>query len=183
MVSPVIEWDGAERRSIWVVKRSPDFGGAAQPGYVVWIALGVALAIGAPVAFVLGKAALERNEVRRQEAQAFTQDLTVKGAPCPSWTAAQYAAQPLRAKQVFSFDMIDFGRRFGHVECGVAGMHGADKLGERDVCQFTGPAVLEIKTGKGSFYFAPGVGVPATVSVQHGVPSCVMASKYRLPGA
>ncbi|WP_304170024.1 hypothetical protein [Phenylobacterium aquaticum] len=166
-----------------MVKRSKDFGGVARSGGVVWIALAVALAIGAPVTYVLGKAALERNAVALQESKVFTQDLTVTGAPCPSWTAAQYAAQPLRAQQVFSFDMIDFGRRFGHVECGVAGMHGADKIGERDVCQFTGPAVLEIKSGKGTFYFAPGVGVPATVSVQHGVPSCVMASKYRLPGA
>lgn len=183
MASLVAGRVGVRATEFQVVKRSPDFGGAARPASIVWIALAVAATIGAPVTYVLGKAALERNAVAREENKVFTQDLTVNGAPCPSWTAEQYAAQPLRAKQVFSFDMIDFGRRFGHVECGVAGMHGADKLGERDVCQFTGPAVLEIKTGKGSFYFAPGVGVPATVSVQHGVPSCVMASKYRLPGA
>ena len=47
------------------------------------------------------------------------------------------------------------------------------------VCQFSGPSLLTVTTAKGTFYFAPGTGKPATVMTRDGVPSCVLASNFK----
>lgn len=106
---------------------------------------------------------------------------TLVGEPCPVLTAEEYAARPVKAKQGFTSNDIRYERRFGHVECSVI----AAKKGATDfvpVCQFTGPSLLTVTTGKGTFYFAPGTGKPATVMTQDGVPTCVLASNFKAGG-
>ena len=46
------------------------------------------------------------------------------------------------------------------------------------VCQFSSPAVLAVQTGKGLFYYEPGIGQKATVFVLDGTPRCVLASPF-----
>jgi hypothetical protein len=106
---------------------------------------------------------------------------TLVGEPCPVLTPEAYAARPVKAKQGFSSNDIRYERRFGHVECSVI----AARKGATDfipVCQFSGPSLLTVTTAKGTFYFAPGTGKPATVMTRDGVPSCVLASNFKSGG-
>ena len=97
---------------------------------------------------------------------------TVAGAPCPAASPG-----PSQSRYLMSFHGVEFGRRFGHAEC--AFIRGPE--GHGPVCQFTSPADLEVKTEKGLFRYAPGVGQPATVSViGDEAPRCVMATRFAL---
>ena len=95
------------------------------------------------------------------------------GDPCPTLTKADYEARGAKAKQAFITNDIRYDRRYGHADCSIvkAGGAGNDFV---PVCQFSGPAQLVVTTGKGAFYFAPGVGRPATVATRDGVPTCVI---------
>lgn len=104
----------------------------------------------------------------------------VEGPPCPRFTAQQFARQGLSAPKVFGYDDLVIGRAVGHVSCGAAGDDHGRARSTHPVCEFTGPAALRVKTPKGEFFFAPGVGRPATVSVEHGVSRCVLASHFTI---
>jgi hypothetical protein len=117
---------------------------------------------------------------RRTIAQstAVTNLAAIVGPRCPSLSpsAAQASlkAQGVRLDYVFDFNGDTFGRVFGYADCSVA--ESKSGLGSYDVCQFTGPAVLYVKTALSEAYFAPGVGHKATVMTPDGAPRCVMAA-------
>ena len=102
----------------------------------------------------------------------------IAGPPCPGLSAdaarRSLKAQGLALGYVFEFNGDTFGRVFGHADCSVAAAK--DSLGSYDVCQFTSPDVLYVKTARGEAYFAPGVGHKATVMTAGGAPRCVMAA-------
>jgi hypothetical protein len=104
----------------------------------------------------------------------------VVGPPCPAVSAAAFQsalkAEDLTLKYVFDFNGDTFGRAIGDGDCDVAAEHGTAGLGSYDVCEFTGPAVLYVKTGRGEFFFVPGVGRKATVTTAGGVARCVLAA-------
>jgi hypothetical protein len=79
-------------------------------------------------------------------------------------------------RYVFDYNGVTFGRDFGNADCSVAAAEGTLGLGSYDVCQFTGPAVLYVRTPRGAFYYQPGVGRRATVMTPNGAPRCVMAA-------
>jgi hypothetical protein len=101
----------------------------------------------------------------------------IVGPPCPSLTAeaAQRSlkAQGVALSYVFEFNGATFARVFGYADCSVASKDG---IGPYDVCQFTSPAVLYVKTARREAYFVPGIGRKATVMTQDGAPSCVIAA-------
>jgi hypothetical protein len=101
----------------------------------------------------------------------------VAGPPCPTLTAPAYAAQPMRLNQAFRMESIVFARAYGYSSCGELPAKGG--LEALVVCEFTNPGVLAVTTPAGAFYFAPGLGRPATVSVGSGTPRCVTASNYK----
>ena len=68
------------------------------------------------------------------------------------------------------------------MSCAMIAYNSGRGFGTFPVCQFTSPASLLVKTRRGEFYFAPGIGQPATVSVPHGLPQCVMNSKFTAQG-
>ena len=104
----------------------------------------------------------------------------IAGPPCPAVSAAAFQSalksQGLTLKYVFDFNGDTFGRAIGDGDCDVAAASGSAGLGSYDVCQFNAPAVLYVKTGKGEFFYLPGVGHKATVITPGGVPRCVMAA-------
>jgi hypothetical protein len=118
----------------------------------------------------------ERQTIAQSTAD--TNLAAIVGPPCPAISAAtarqSLQAQGVTMKYVFDFNGDTFGRVFGYADCSVA----ASKvgLGSYDVCQFTGPSVLYVKTAHSVAYFAPGVGHKATVMTENGVPRCVMAA-------
>lgn len=97
----------------------------------------------------------------------------LEGEPCAVMTKAEYEARGAKAVHAFITNDIRYERRYGHAACSIvkAGGAGNDFV---PVCQFSGPAQVVVTTDKGAFYFAPGVGRPATVATRDGVPTCVI---------
>ena len=95
-------------------------------------------------------------------------------------TEIQFRASPYKPTKVFEYAKVSFGRALGHVSCAEIRYDGGRALfGGYPVCQFTSPAVLEVRTAQGEFYFLPGAGRRATVSTPHGKAECVMAGNFR----
>jgi hypothetical protein len=59
---------------------------------------------------------------------------------------------------------------------------GGTGLTHDQMCQFTSPSVLAVTTPKGTFYFNPGVGQPASLIIEHDQPRCILASRFTLTG-
>jgi len=117
----------------------------------------------------------------RQVAQSDVQTNVagIVGPPCPALTRAGFERTltlqgPI--KYVFEFNGAQFGRYFGHADCSVAASKTGLGLGSYPVCQFTSPALLEVKTPRGEFYFQPPIGQKATVLTPDGQARCVMAA-------
>jgi hypothetical protein len=102
------------------------------------------------------------------------------GPACPQVSAAAFqsavTAQGRGLRYTFDFNGDSFSRSFGDGDCSVAAANGSLGLGTYDVCEFTSPAVLSVKTSRGQFYFLPGLGRKATVMTPNGIARCVMAA-------
>ena len=112
------------------------------------------------------------------KAVAKAQQWAIAGPPCPAVSPQAFAALHIPAATVFNFDDVGFGRAFGHVACDEITNNGGRGWGTYPACQFTSPGTLQITTPKGAFYFYPSTG-PATVSVVHGAPRCVLGGTFR----
>ena len=141
----------------------------------VKVSLSVGLALAAAVAIGIGAASrLRHGPAEAADAQFYT----VSGPPCPTLSAAAYAAGAIKVGPRFEYGDVVFGRGYGYVSC--SWLHGGFLgLSVHPVCEFTGPGVLTVTTSSGEAYFAPGVGKPATVSVSDGQARCVVGSNYR----
>lgn len=69
------------------------------------------------------------------------------------------------------FNGLEFGRRVGNIDCGVA--KDKSKSGLKTICQFTAPAELRVTTKDGPHYFDVGLGHPATVTVSDAGIACI----------
>lgn len=119
------------------------------------------------------------HEKQLAQARTFAPEWMISGPSCPHTAPAEVGGN-LVPDKVMVFDKVTFARRFGHADCRfVATQEGAGRRGF-PVCQFTGPAVLEITTRRGTFKFAPGIGHPATVAVQGGQPTCVLSADFTI---
>jgi hypothetical protein len=120
----------------------------------------------------------EHHTIARSTAE--TNLAAIVGPPCPALSAAafQTAVQQGGPALAYSFDFngATFGRAFGYADCSVAEAKGSLGLGSYDVCQFTSPAILYVKTARGEFYYQPGIGQKATVMTPGGQARCVMAA-------
>lgn len=152
-----------------------DFGGAPKRRRLVQFLLALFLVFALSLSASLPKILKDR-----QAAIADARDWTIVGQRCPSVTEIQFRASPYKPTKVFEYAEVRFGRALGHVSCAEIRYDGGRAFfGGYPVCQFTGPAVLEVKTADGDYYFMPGVGRRATVSAPHGKAECVMAGNFR----
>lgn len=107
-------------------------------------------------------------------------EAAVEGPPCPELSAAAFEARKLKRFKATFYEGVTFGRQFGHMDCSAL-RYGGGWSGETyPVCQFTGPALLQVKTDKGEWFYAPGPGNPATVATPHGQARCVMDSNFTM---
>jgi hypothetical protein len=141
-----------------------------------WLALvGVALTLAIATVWELGA---EHRQIAQSTADAKLS--AIVGPACPQVSAAAFqsavAAQGRGLRYVFDFNGDSFSRSFGDGDCGVAAANGSLGLGTYDVCEFTSPGVLAVKTSRGQFYFLPGLGQKATVMTPNGIARCVMAA-------
>ena len=145
------------------------------------LARGFPLMLGAAVVvgiIAVGAGAKLRRDNAIAQSAASVDAAALQGDPCPTLTKADYEAHGAKAKQAFITNDIRSERRYGHADCSVIA---AEKGGTEfiPVCQVSGPSLLTVTTAKGTFYFAPGTGKPATVMTRDGVPSCVLASNFK----
>jgi hypothetical protein len=111
--------------------------------------------------------------LKAPERAAHSKVWRLDGPPCPTITAEAFAARHMTAKMTTDYEEVIFARAAGHVSC--------DLDSGAKVCQFTSPIVVVVTPpGKPTTYFEPGVGHPATVAVQDGKASCVMASNFKV---
>lgn len=141
-------------------------------GLGMWLLILVALAV------VIVPAAIWSWNRHIELATADAGEWTIAGPPCPRLTRQAYLAGPVHATQEFQLGDFSFARAYGHVSCNFIAYDSGRGFGDYPVCQFTSPAVLQVKTPQGEFYFFPSTG-PATVSVPHGTAQCVMASNFK----
>jgi hypothetical protein len=130
----------------------------------------------------------EYNYWRGQMATA--RQWTVPGPACPRLSQAALVAAGLKAAPEgdlrgfpdmnTNLDDIRIGRRFGYASCAEIHDNGGLSVDTHPVCEFTRPVVVTVTTPKGVFYFNTGPTGPATVSVQDGVPSCVLANRLKV---
>jgi hypothetical protein len=141
---------------------------------VVWYGL-----ILAGVAWLATQSIAREREIRRgriADAKAWMID----GPPCPRISKAAFLAPRQKGPKRFDYEEAAFFRRFGHVTCAPIYADGGRGRRFHPVCQFTSPGDLMIRTAKGEWFFRPGAGQPATVSVEEGRARCVMAAKYTI---
>ena len=136
-------------------------------------------AVSVAVVITLGVGAVAYQAVKsRATAVAHAKEWDIQGPPCPSLTAAEFAAKHYTAKKTFPYEEVTLGRLAGDASCSDVKDDGGKGFGTDKVCQFTSPATLTVTTNGQNYYFVPGVGQPATISIHRGVPRCVMASKF-----
>ena len=121
---------------------------------------------------------------------AIARQWSIAGPPCPAVSQSALAASGLRAASDGDlrgfpdmnndYDNVRFGRRFGYVSCAEVRDNGGLSIDSHPVCQFTRPVVVTVTSPKGVFYFNTGSTAPATVSVQDGRPSCVLANRFKI---
>jgi hypothetical protein len=136
----------------------------------------------AVTATIVGVLEFHLIQLKHAANQAGAAQWDVAGPPCPSLNATQFVQRGLTAPQAFAYNDLVIGRKVGHASCGAAGDDHGRSLWTHEVCEFTGPVVLRVKSPKGEFFFEPGVGQPATVAMSHGVPHCVMGSNFTISG-
>ena len=148
-----------------------DYGAAAR--------FGMPQVIAAVIALTAGIGFLGYEFVRDRNAHIATAKAwDIQGPPCPEVSAAAWTARRLKAPKVFDYDGTAFGRWSGDASCSDVKDKGGKGFATDKVCQFTNPTVLTVASPAGSFYYEPGVGQPATLSLHKDVPRCVLASKF-----
>jgi len=144
-------------------------------GQVATLLLAAAVALGF-CAWALGGAYLRH----RGERIALARDWAIDGPPCPMLSRAEFLARHVHMQPGVDYDGAQFYRQTGHMECSPIAYGGGRALSDYAVCQFTGPNVVRVTTRRGEWFFAPGVGRPATVSTADDQARCVLAADFRL---
>ena len=149
------------------------------PGQKITLGVAAGLAVALP-AYIFGGAYLKD----RTAALALAREWNIQGPPCPSLTRSQFEAQGFKVRKGVEYAGVKVSREFGHLTCSQLRYGEGWGLASYVVCQFTSPNALRIETAKGTWYFAPGMGKPATISTPHDQARCVLASKFTLnPGS
>ena len=105
----------------------------------------------------------------------------IKGPPCPVVDRPSPNVVGRKDPKAFNYGGVDFTRQFGHVSCVAIREPGFMNKESYRVCQFNAPAMVAVATPDGrKVIYQPGVARPATVTVRHGQPSCVIGGWFTL---
>ncbi|MDO8800018.1 hypothetical protein [Phenylobacterium sp.] len=143
---------------------------------------GVAVCVAAPLVALTVWHELEIAADHRAQARALTRDLTRPGPACREISEAQHLRRRRPMRNVFAFNGVWFGRRFGHADCMMIGLYEAGAGDGYPACRFTAPAVLRVAFAGGPVHiFDVGVGTSATVTVRDHVARCALTAPFRRP--
>jgi hypothetical protein len=142
---------------------------------------GIAHVAGGAIVSTLAVAALTIEYVHDRAAHIATaRAWNIQGPPCPALSEAEFLAKRWTASKTFNYGDVTLGRAAGDASCSDVKEDAGKGLFNDRVCQFTSPAALTVVSRSGRYYFLPGVGQPATISIHRDVPKCVMASNFTL---
>jgi hypothetical protein len=102
----------------------------------------------------------------------------VPGPPCRAIARRDYIAFGTRVSSVFYIDGVRFARGYGYAKCDNIQLAAAHTSEGIPVCQFNDPAIVEVTTGIGDFFYMTGSS-PSTISVVRGQPSCVLNARLK----
>lgn len=100
----------------------------------------------------------------------------VSGPSCPPPPKGVLAAGGDARLQITDFGGAEFARAHGATQCNDVATDGGWGFGLFPVCQFDHPGLLEVSTRHGVYRYWPGYMNPATISVEHGAPTCVIGA-------
>ncbi|RAK69143.1 hypothetical protein [Phenylobacterium kunshanense] len=124
---------------------------------------------------------LSRNYMALRDARVRDYEAwQIEGSACPVIGEAEFLRGRGRGPRHFAYGGVDFFRRHGHVSCAPIYYDQGRSSRFYPVCQFTSPGDLLVRVDGRDWYFRPGPGQPATVSVAHGQARCVMASNFTI---
>jgi len=112
--------------------------------------------------------------------QAMKAEWAIKGPPCPVVAAPSIRVQGRKPPTAFPYGDAVFSHQTGNVSCVAPPEDGLFARRTYHVCQFSGPAMVAVTIGGHRTIYEPGVGRPATVTVRHGRPTCVMGGWFRI---
>jgi hypothetical protein len=98
------------------------------------------------------------------------------GPACAAAPKSSFDSPEGGQPQSSDFGGVRFTRVHGAVLCSDVNEEGGKGHDTFPVCQFDRPGLLEVSTPKGRFWFWPGYSSPATVAVEHGMPTCVVGA-------
>jgi hypothetical protein len=138
------------------------------------------LAIGAVFAAVVAAATIPHPPMHLYEKQVRSPAQeeaywAVKGTPCVPMNRQAFENSAFEPSiHGFNFQDVNFAYAFGDAECRNYGT----SLSNYRRCMFTSPAVIGVRLNGSDTFYAPGIGQPATVTIQDGKISCVLASHF-----
>ena len=100
----------------------------------------------------------------------------VQGPACPVMSRSAFAAFGTPIHNVFSLDGVRFGRAYGDAACARIPREAVLGLGQRLVCQFTTPTIVEVSGPRGHVFFRTDMRA-ATVTIDNGEPDCVLGAR------
>lgn len=112
----------------------------------------------------------------RQEGLADYKAWIVAGPACSAPAKPGFDVAAGDHGQDMVLDGVKFSRAHGAVRCTDINEDGGRGQGTFPVCQFDRPGMISVTTRKGTSWFWAGFISPATISVQHDVPSCVIGA-------
>lgn len=164
------------------VQRSADYGGQPIPRARAVAFTVAAACVAAPLITLTVCHELKIAADHRAQARALTRELTQPGPACPEITEAEHLLRRRPMRNVFAFNGVRIGRRFGHADCRMIGLYEAGAGDGFPACRFTAPAVLRVAPADGpARIFDVGVGRSATVTVRGRLARCTLTAPFRQP--
>ncbi|HEY5007471.1 MAG TPA: hypothetical protein VII42_05675 [Caulobacteraceae bacterium] len=142
-----------------LIHAGPPLGRAAVAGLVV-------------LALAMVPVGLAQQQQDRQAAIAEARAWMAPGPPCPVVSRLTDIGF-LPSLRTVQFDGIRFGRAYSYMMCSDITDDGGKGQGVVSACRFNDPMVVEVTTPKTHVIFFTRT-QPATISIDHGQPSCVL---------
>jgi hypothetical protein len=124
------------------------------------------------IALAMIPVGVAQQNQQRQAAIAEARSWMVAGPPCPVVSRLSDIGF-LPTLRTVRFDGVRFGRAYSFMMCSDIADDGGRGQGSVSVCRFNDPMVVEVTTPKRHAIFFTRT-QPATISVDHGQPKCVL---------
>jgi len=115
-----------------------------------------------------------------QDVRTLRKEWTVAGPACPIVEhPASWALRRSRPPMTVQYGGATFTRQFAAISCAAIPESSLFTNASYAVCKFNNPGAVTVAVGGRRVTYQPGVGQPATITVRHGVSSCVVGGAYK----